>query len=194
MNDVVLNIADFFPESSGTYQLIESEPVDLLAEFKKTRKGEYKRDKWLYATEPKKMLTQFRKEVKVIEAAGGLVKNGEGAFLFIFRLGKWDLPKGKIDAGERSRKAAVREVEEECGLNIDYLGPKLISTYHMYELKGTPVLKRTKWYEMAVNKKPKLTPQLEEDITEARWLHRPFEAVLSNTYPLIRDVLEAAGE
>src|SRR5690606_29715838 len=103
--------------------------------------------------------------LKVIKAAGGLVKNGDGDYLFIFRLGKWDLPKGKLDTGESMKKAAVREVEEECGIQVNYLGQKLVTSYHMYPLKGELVLKKTNWYEMGVNKVPKLKPQPEKDMT-----------------------------
>jgi len=36
-------------------------------------------------------------------------------------LGSWTLPKGKVDAGETAKKAAVREVEEESGLKASIL-------------------------------------------------------------------------
>ena len=126
----------------------------------------------------------------IIKAAGGLVKNGEGDYLFIHRLGKWDLPKGKVEPNEKMREAAVREVEEECGIHIDYLGPKLQTTYHTYMMRGRFVLKQTKWYEMGVNKVPELIPQAEEDITDARWLAKDeFDRVLANTYPLIEQIV-----
>ena len=119
------------------------------------------------------------------------MKNGEGDFLFIYRLGKWDLPKGKVDPGETMKKTAVREVEEECGVMVDYLGPKVTTSYHAYQLKGEVVIKKTNWYEMGVNKVPRLKPQLDEDITKATWLPKDkFGKVRKNTYPLIMDVLD----
>src|SRR5690606_20152791 len=107
------------------------------------------------------------------------------------RLGKWDLPKGKVDEGESMRKAAVREVQEECGIKVDYLGKKIISTYHMYLMKGELVMKKTNWYEMGVNKVPRLTPQQEEDITDAIWLaENKLDKIRKDTYPLIDDILD----
>ena len=89
------------------------------------------------------------------------------------------------------KDAALREVEEECGIKIDYLGKKIATTYHTYQMRGKFVLKQTKWYDMGVNKNPKLTPQLEEDITEAEWLSKKELAkVKENTYPLINDILD----
>src|SRR4051812_48020306 len=56
------------------------------------------------------------KKFTIIRAAGGLVVNDGGEMLFIFRRGKWDLPKGKLEEGEDLEECAVREVEEETGL------------------------------------------------------------------------------
>ena len=55
---------------------------------------------------------------KGIVAAGGIVKNEEGKTLIIFRRGFWDLPKGKVEKGEKIINAAQREVEEETGVKI----------------------------------------------------------------------------
>ncbi|MEK9830598.1 MAG: NUDIX hydrolase, partial [Schleiferiaceae bacterium] len=38
--------------------------------------------------------------MKALTAAGGWVKNGRGEVLWIYRLGHWDLPKGKLESGE----------------------------------------------------------------------------------------------
>lgn len=126
----------------------------------------------------------------LIKAAGGIVSNEASKFLFIFRNGKWDLPKGKIEKGENSRVAAIREVQEECGISIDSSGDKICNTYHIYEINGVLVIKKTSWYWMRADKQEKLIPQLEEGITDARWLS-PGDLMLvrQNTYPLIRDLL-----
>lgn len=129
--------------------------------------------------------------MKLIKAAGGLVSNEGDKYLFIFRNGKWDLPKGKLDKGENTRVAAIREVQEECGIHIDSSGKKICNTYHIYEINGVQVLKKTSWYRMRADKQKKLVPQLEEGITDARWLAAgDFMMVRQNTYPLIRDLLK----
>ena len=43
--------------------------------------------------------TDFKSNFNLITAAGGLVLNSRKEFLFIFRGGKWDLPKGRIEKG-----------------------------------------------------------------------------------------------
>ncbi len=132
--------------------------------------------------------------MEMIKAAGGLVSNEENKYLFIFRKGKWDLPKGKLDKGESFRKAAVREVEEECGITVGSCGDKICKTYHIYEVYGTPVIKKTVWYWMRADNQPDLVPQLEESITDARWLAAgDFMLVMKNTFPLIRDVIKVVS-
>ena len=126
----------------------------------------------------------------MIEAAGGMVTNSKGAFLFIYRNGKWDLPKGKIEKGEKNREGAVREVEEECGITVSAIGQKICKTYHTYTVKGEVVLKRTHWYEMSYKGAEKLKPQKEEGITEVRWFRKGhIDAIVKNTFPSIMDVL-----
>lgn len=128
--------------------------------------------------------------MKLIKAAGGLVSNEENKYLFIFRNGKWDLPKGKLDKAEKARRAAVREVQEECGIVINSSGEKICTTYHVYEMDGAPVIKKTSWYWMRADDQPELKPQAEEGITDARWLAPgDFMLVRENTYPLIRDLI-----
>lgn len=136
----------------------------------------------------------FNKKFMIIQAAGGLVRNEAGEFLFIFRKNKWDLPKGKLEAGEDVALCAVRETEEETGLqHVELLEPLLV-TWHTYEESGHHILKETHWYRMQVRGKQTLVPQTEEQITEIRWvMPSQFDQVLANTYPLIRDVLRSSG-
>src|SRR5690606_15422047 len=103
-----------------------------------------------------KLWNRFIRYYNYIEAAGGLVKNSENKILFIHRLGKWDLPKGKVEAGETTELAAVREVEEECGINDLKIIRFIIPTYHIYydtQLR----LKATYWYEMVYEGNQELT-------------------------------------
>lgn len=117
---------------------------------------------------------QLKKHFKLIKAAGGIVFNEKGQLLLIKRLGLWDLPKGKIEPGEDQRLAALREVHEECGLNFLGILNKVAYTYHAYFLKGRWILKRTIWYKMAAWGDPSVKPQLEENITEVKWVDKTF--------------------
>ncbi len=138
------------------------------------------------------LLTFFSSMFKIIEAAGGLVQNNEGKWLFIFRNGKWDLPKGKIEKGEKVKTAAIREVEEECGISKLQIIKELPSTYHTYFMEEEQVLKRTYWFEMSCADTSALIPQVEEGITNVQWLApREFKKVKTNTYESILDVLKA---
>lgn len=137
-----------------------------------------------------KLKKAFFRHFTQVTAAGGVVRNKAGEYLLIHRRGQWDLPKGKLDAGESIESCAVREVEEETGLrNVKILEP-LTCTYHTYNEFGKHILKDTHWYLMEATATESTTPQTEEDITEVRWvaasdLHPYFAA----TYPSIRDVL-----
>ena len=125
-----------------------------------------------------------------IEAGGGLVLNNSGQFLVIQRNGVWDLPKGKLEKGEDFKSAALREVEEETGLQGLELKEPLISTYHTYVLKGEWVLKKTKWFEMHYPGKKKPVLQSKEGITGYRWA-TPGDTgfIRENSYGSILDVL-----
>ncbi|MGB0887530.1 MAG: NUDIX hydrolase [Vicingaceae bacterium] len=133
----------------------------------------------------------FQKYFKIIEAAGGVVKNTENKKLFIYRLDKWDLPKGKIEKGEGIRDAALREVEEECGINNLTINNALPDTFHIYKHKEKMIFKRTYWFDMSSDFEGELVPQLEENITKVEWLTdaQIEEKVLKNTYASINELL-----
>ena len=107
---------------------------------------------------------------KLIKAAGGLVYNNKNQLLMIFRNGKWDLPKGKLEVGENIEQCAIREVGEECGISELLITQQLQETYHTYEIKGQKILKRTYWFKMLSTYKGNLVPQNEEGITEVVWV------------------------
>jgi 8-oxo-dGTP pyrophosphatase MutT (NUDIX family) len=126
-----------------------------------------------------------------IVAAGGIVENEKREILFQFRRGKWDLPKGKLDEGEHIEACAVREVEEETGLQDIQLGELVGTTIHHYTENGTEIEKETFWYAMKVTGEQKLVPQLEEDITELKWVsEHELQPYLENTYQNIIDIVE----
>ena len=136
------------------------------------------------------MWKEFKQNFKIIEASGGIVSNDDGQILFIFRNGIWDLPKGKIEFGESREEAGLREVEEECGLRSIRLGNFMGTTYHLYKEKKAEVLKISYWYQMFSNQKD-LTPQLEEGITDLKWVGQSdLNLILDNTYPNIFALLD----
>jgi 8-oxo-dGTP pyrophosphatase MutT (NUDIX family) len=129
-----------------------------------------------------------------IDAAGGLVTNSKGEYLFIFRRGKWDLPKGKVDPGESFQSAAIREVSEETGLKNITLEKRLISTYHTYAYKKGTALKKTYWFDVAFKGNELPIPQESEDIEEVRWFKpEELKVPFSNTYALIKDIFKYKG-
>jgi 8-oxo-dGTP pyrophosphatase MutT (NUDIX family) len=139
----------------------------------------------------KKCFDTFFSSYKYIEAAGGAVFNTRNELLFIYRLKKWDLPKGKIEKGEDIESAALREVEEECGVDGLTIIKELSPTYHTYVLKGKNVLKKTYWFLMQTNFNGELIPQIEEDIEAVEWMKLDDikGVVFPNTYPAIIDVV-----
>lgn len=112
----------------------------------------------------------FKSLYVTVSASGGLVISQKQRALFIFKRGKWDLPKGKIDTGETKEAAAIREVEEETGISNVSLGEKLCTTRHTFKTKaGKRAIKKTYWYQMSAFEQA-LTPQLEEDIEQVDWI------------------------
>ncbi|MGI4750546.1 MAG: NUDIX hydrolase [Janthinobacterium lividum] len=189
-----LIIAEALPEGLENYEDISSENTDLKLIYNLIAKSAYKQFVFL-CKNAKSTLKKFSKSIKLIEAAGGLVRNERKECLVIFRNGIWDLPKGKIEAGEKTRKAAVREVEEECGIRVKKVGRKICKTYHVYPMRNQELaLKKTHWYRMKAEGQDKLKPQKEEGITKACWFAKEkFSVLTKNTYPSIIDVLENMG-
>lgn len=141
---------------------------------------------------PKQLYRDFLSMFVKIDAAGGLVTNASGQMLFIYRYGKWDLPKGKIEQHEKKDEAALREVVEETAIgNLRIIKP-LIRTRHLYEEKGQRFIKNTWWYQMKTTDMNTPVPQEEEGITNAQWLDPDqLKGVMKNTYPSIIEVINS---
>jgi ADP-ribose pyrophosphatase YjhB (NUDIX family) len=132
-------------------------------------------------------------EFKEVDAAGGLVSNRRGDYLLIYRNGLWDLPKGHREKGEDIRTTALREVQEETGVDKLQLRSLITITDHCYFRSNRWMLKHTWWYDMLYTDPVDLTPQREENITRASWVAKsslpPF---LKNTFPSILEVFREA--
>lgn len=143
-------------------------------------------------------ISRFNEALKAafrqIDAAGGLVTDPDGNLLMIYRNGKWDLPKGKVDRDEAIPRAAVREVLEETGLPGVRLSAPLSTSQHIYKYENRYVLKTTFWFLMKADASYPLYPQAEEGITQAEWSPPGrLRLNLKNTYETIRDVVRKAG-
>ena len=140
---------------------------------------------WMY----RKVCAEFRE----VDAAGGLVSNRRGDYLLIRRNGLWDLPKGHRENGEDITVTALREVQEETGVDQLELRDPICVTDHCYLRGGIWHLKHTWWYNMLYTDPVDLTPQREEDITKAAWVARSsLPSFLKNTYPSIVEVFREA--
>jgi len=128
---------------------------------------------YLYHSKEDKLWYYFLNMFKVIEAAGGLVRNLKtNHFLFIFRNKKWDLPKGRINKNEEVQKAAIREVEEETGVENLSITKPLNTTYHIFKRNRKYRLKKTFWYLMETDYNGELTPETKEGIEKAIWIDK----------------------
>lgn len=132
----------------------------------------------------------FKENFKIVRAAGGVVQKNDQVLL-IYRLGKWDLPKGKFEKGETPEQCAVREVEEECAIKVAIDNP-LTTTYHTYVRAKKWVLKKTYWYTMHCIGDEDMKPQKEEGIEELKWM-TPNEVnyAMKKSYKSIAAVMKA---
>ena len=144
-------------------------------------------------TDTEGMYRRICAEFKEVNAGGGLVSNRRGDYLLISRNGLWDLPKGHQDPGEDIRVTALREVQEETGIDDLMLRDMICMTDHCYRRDGIWHLKHTWWSDMLHTDPSDLTPQREEDISKAAWVAKSsLPAFLVNTYPSIAEVFREA--
>jgi len=140
-----------------------------------------------------KDVKEVKKHIKsvfnIVKAAGGVVEKND-KILLIHRLGKWDLPKGKLEKGESKRSGAVREVEEETGVKV-VLDDKICSTWHTYTRNRKYVLKKTYWYRMQCLNDQQMSPQEEEGIEDVQWMDTDgVRKALYDSYRTIRYVVQ----
>lgn len=148
----------------------------------------------IYATDWEKTKSFLFSLYELWKAAGGLVVNQQQEVLLIFRRGKWDLPKGKLDNGESIEACAIREVSEETGLRSLQLQHQIGETFHTYSQNGRPILKQTFWYHMLFTGTELTVPQIEEDILDIQWIQPThLSRYLKYSYQNIAAVFRAAG-
>lgn len=128
---------------------------------------------------------------KIHRAGGGVVFNSKNEVLAIHRMGYWDLPKGKEEKEETIEETAIREVQEETGVQTLNLGKFVCDTYHTYKTKsGKRILKWSTWYKMTTEE-TELTPQKEEDIDLAVWL---TVDALKEKQPIYKNILDVLNQ
>ena len=138
----------------------------------------------------KEVIKYLKKKFKVIKAAGGIVQNNENKILFIYRLGKWDLPKGKKDKGEKIKDCAVREVEEETNTKVKII-KRNCTTWHTYTRYKKFILKKTVWYKMKCIDDSKMRGQKKEKIEKVRWMeNKIINEILINSYKSLSYVVK----
>ncbi len=136
------------------------------------------------------LLKGFKEQLNVVVASGGLVYTPQNELLLIHRLGKWDLPKGKLDEAESLEECALREIKEETGADGLSIDRPLAVTYHTYHQMGKNNLKESHWYLIKAGKKTPLTPQIEEDVEKCIWV--PIDEIqvyIDGAFASIADVL-----
>ena len=145
---------------------------------------------YLVTSSIEKTFSTLFQDFDFVEAAGGIVKRKD-TYLFIKRNGFWDIPKGKLDEGEIPETAAIREIEEECGINGPQLKEPICLTYHTYLFKGKPTIKKTYWYSLDYIGNKKLKGQKEEGITKVKWFKLDeIEKIRKNTFASILEVMD----
>jgi len=148
---------------------------------------------YIYTESTDSAFSYLTKANKYIQAAGGVVSNKNNEILLINRLGYWDLPKGKIEKNESTATAARREIEEECGI-LCTIEDKIIDTYHIYELNGEPIIKKTLWFKARYSGTNPLIPQKEEGIDEVAWISSEnINVYIPQMYASVKDVVYASG-
>jgi len=188
INDIPIYLTDELLENDNI-NFYKYDETNLKETLDKLEKGELSSIHF-YHTNLSYLWSDFKDNFKIIEAAGGIVFNEKEESLWIYRNDKWDLPKGKIEKGEEKTVAALREVQEECGIKELQISKFIATTYHIYRYKDELILKFTYWYKMLSNTKQKLVPQIEEGITEVKWISRTnSKKNIKNTYQNIKLVL-----
>lgn len=177
-------------EKETDFQLFLLESVDIEQLIVKMFNNKIKKA-YLYYPDEKEILKKVKEKIPVAKAGGGLVYNNKGEVLFIYRNGKWDLPKGGKERHEEIEDTALREVEEETGVKGLKIVKKLQKTYHVFKRSGKYKLKVTHWFEMQTDFQGTPVPQFNEGIERVAWLNETqIKEALQNSYENIKLLFE----
>ena len=160
---IVLTSKAKYLSNENTFLLSSLEIDEILKKLRKHKKI------YLFFPKKKDLVKEFKSKIKTIYASGGIVKNKKSELLFIFRRGKWDLPKGKADKGESKQQTALREVKEETGVKKLVMNKFFSTTFHIVRNNKKYYLKETTWYLMSSNYEGDLIPQIDEGIKSVKW-------------------------
>lgn len=189
VNESPLILTNKPPEKSNGH-LFSMDGDSIIKAINALAKG--KLDKaYLYYPDEDKILDVFMHKIPMVTAGGGFVTNKKGKVLFIYRNGRWDLPKGKVDKGETIEDAAIREVEEETGVTGLKIKKFLRTTYHIFRRNGEFRLKQTHWFAMTTKFKGKLVAEKSEGIEKVKWKGpKKTKKALKNSYYNIKILFE----
>jgi 8-oxo-dGTP pyrophosphatase MutT (NUDIX family) len=177
-------------EKETDFQIFLLETIDIEQLIKKMFNNKIQKA-YLHYPDEKEILNKIKEKIPVKKAGGGLVFNKKREVLFIFRNGKWDLPKGGADKGEEIEATAMREVEEETGVNHLKITEKLQKTYHIFKRNGKYRLKVTHWFEMSTDFEGIPVGQADEGIEKVAWLNpEQIQEALKNSYENIKLLFE----
>ncbi|MFW6134322.1 MAG: NUDIX hydrolase [Elusimicrobiota bacterium] len=102
------------------------------------------------------MKDKKKKKTEFEFSAGGVVKKDREILLIktkdLKQKDVWTFPKGKIEKGESSSQAAIREVREETGYRCS-IDSELEEVKYFFKRKGSLVIKKVKWFLMSPVKK-----------------------------------------
>ena len=176
-------------ESESDFKNYLIDTVDINKVLHHLKKEKYKSIR-LIGENQELLLKKFLSLLPNIVAGGGKVLNAEGKILFIFRNGKWDLPKGKAEHKETIDQTAIREVEEETGIRGLTITKPLEITYHIFKRNNQYFIKKTYWFEMFSDYSGDLKPQIKEGITKVKWIGpKKLKKVKTNIYANIEALI-----
>lgn len=146
----------------------------------------------LFSSDLHSLISRFESSFDLLDAGGGLVFDESSSLLLIYRRGHWDFPKGKRELDETPKACAIREVQEETGVEILRLLSDGVVVRHCYSEGDRNILKFTTWFKMlAKGERPLLIPQTEEDIEQCIWcdLEEAKRKVLKGGYLSLQDLI-----